>query len=45
VIVAWSANSHARETLFNFHGQALPSIGMYSDPVQICAHSSAPPHA
>ena len=31
------------ETLFNFQGQALPSIGMYSDPVQICAHSN--PHS
>jgi arabinogalactan endo-1,4-beta-galactosidase len=28
------------ETLFNFQGQALPSIGMYSDPVQICMHSN-----
>ena len=28
------------ETLFNFQGQALPSIGMYSDPVQICGHAN-----
>jgi len=28
------------ETLFNFHGQALPSIGMYRNPVEICARSS-----
>jgi arabinogalactan endo-1,4-beta-galactosidase len=28
------------ETLFNFQGQALPSIGMYRDPVQICVHSN-----
>ncbi len=28
------------ETLFNFQGQALPSIGMYSDPVQICVHAN-----
>ena len=28
------------ETLFNFQGQALPSIGMYENPVAICARSS-----
>jgi arabinogalactan endo-1,4-beta-galactosidase len=28
------------ETLFNFQGAALPSIGMYRDPVQICAESN-----
>jgi arabinogalactan endo-1,4-beta-galactosidase len=28
------------ETLFNFQGQALPSIGMYRDPVQICVRAN-----
>jgi arabinogalactan endo-1,4-beta-galactosidase len=28
------------ETLFNFQGQALPSIGLYENPVAICARSS-----
>jgi len=28
------------ETLFNFQGQALPSIGMYRNPVEICALSN-----
>jgi arabinogalactan endo-1,4-beta-galactosidase len=31
------------ETLFDFQGQALPSIGMYQNPVAICARSN--PHA
>jgi arabinogalactan endo-1,4-beta-galactosidase len=28
------------ETLFNFQGQALPSIGMFRNPVEICARSN-----
>ncbi|HUC58514.1 MAG TPA: glycosyl hydrolase 53 family protein [Streptosporangiaceae bacterium] len=28
------------ETLFNFQGQALPSIGMFRDPVDICVRSN-----
>ncbi|HEY2506998.1 MAG TPA: glycosyl hydrolase 53 family protein [Streptosporangiaceae bacterium] len=28
------------ETLFNFQGQALPSIGMFRNPVQICVNAS-----
>lgn len=28
------------ETLFNFQGQALPSIGMFGNPVQICVRAS-----
>ena len=44
--VSWAPDSSPpgtpddNETLFNFQGQALPSIGMYRDPVQICAQSN-----
>ncbi len=44
--VSWAPDSSPpgtpddNETLFNFQGQALPSIGMYRDPVQICAASN-----
>jgi arabinogalactan endo-1,4-beta-galactosidase len=44
--VSWAPDSSPpgtpddNETLFNFQGQALPSIGMYENPVAICARSS-----
>lgn len=44
--VSWAPDSSPpgtpddNETLFNFQGQALPSIGMYRDPVQICVNSN-----
>jgi arabinogalactan endo-1,4-beta-galactosidase len=44
--VSWAPDSSPpgtpddNETLFNFQGQALPSIGMYRDPVGICLRSS-----
>ncbi len=44
--VSWAPDSSPpgtpddNETLFNFQGQALPSIGMYRDPVQICAQAN-----
>jgi arabinogalactan endo-1,4-beta-galactosidase len=44
--VSWAPDSSPpgtpddNETLFNFQGQALPSIGMYRDPVGICVRSS-----
>jgi arabinogalactan endo-1,4-beta-galactosidase len=44
--VSWAPDSSPpgtpddNETLFNFQGAALPSIGMYRDPVQICADSN-----
>jgi arabinogalactan endo-1,4-beta-galactosidase len=44
--VSWAPDSSPpgtpddNETLFNFQGQALPSIGMYRNPVAICVRSS-----
>jgi arabinogalactan endo-1,4-beta-galactosidase len=44
--VSWAPDSSPpgtpddNETLFNFQGAALPSIGMYRDPVQICVDSN-----
>jgi len=44
--VSWAPDSSPpgtpddNETLFNFQGQALPSIGMYENPVQICVRSN-----
>jgi arabinogalactan endo-1,4-beta-galactosidase len=44
--VSWAPDSTPpgtpddNETLFNFQGQALPSIGMFGDPVAICARSN-----
>jgi arabinogalactan endo-1,4-beta-galactosidase len=44
--VSWAPDSSPpgtpddNETLFNFQGAALPSIGMYRDPVQICVESN-----
>jgi arabinogalactan endo-1,4-beta-galactosidase len=44
--VSWAPDSSPpgtpddNETLFNFQGQALPSIGMYENPVQICVRAN-----
>jgi arabinogalactan endo-1,4-beta-galactosidase len=44
--VSWAPDSSPpgtpddNETLFNFQGQALPSIGMYENPVAICVRSN-----
>jgi arabinogalactan endo-1,4-beta-galactosidase len=44
--VSWAPDSSPpgtpddNETLFNFQGQALPSIGMYGNPVAICVKSA-----